>query len=185
MGYSLRVPELHRVVIDYQKLTWLAISRALEAGGERIGLFVPSHLDENTFFHYRSAWAGYRDIAGGKHLLPLYSGALEDGAPFVAWLERWRPGILLVPGGRTELAVRSHLEGHTRSKLWPIRLLNLSLNSPQSGNGGIYQDAMEVGVEAINYLVQLIHSNEKGIPHSPRTIMLSGTWIEGTPSVAL
>jgi len=180
MGYSLREPELHRIVINYQKLVWLGITKALEARGQRIGFFLPSSLDENTLFHYRSAWLGYHNYAGEGKLLPLFLGNLQEREAFGVWLRKYKPEIVLVPGGRTELAARSFFQSELSPRQKRPMILNLSLDSPESENDGIYQDAVEVGTEAVNYLVQLIHSDEKGIPRSPKAIMVSGVWVDGS-----
>lgn len=175
MGYTLHEPDLHRVVINYQKLVCQALSKLLDSGFRRIGFFLPPSLDENTFFHYRSAWLGYRDFINAKQRMPLLLNDLNDKRRFLEWLARHRPEILVVPGKVTARAIETFLRGRPPAAM--PRLFLLSLDSPKDKNGGIYQDGVKVGMEAVNYLVQLIQGQEKGIPTSQKTIMVSGDWV--------
>ena len=44
---------------------------------------------------------------------------------------------------------------------------------------GIYQNGPTVGVAAVDFLVGMIHRNERGIPELAHSVLIEGTWVDG------
>jgi hypothetical protein len=55
------------------------------------------------------------------------------------------------------------------------------LNCPdQSRNyAGIYQNAIQVGSSAVDFLVGMVQRNEVGVPTLAHSLLIDGTWQEG------
>ncbi len=181
IGYSLREPALHRVVIDYHQSTHLCLSRALESGSRKIGLVLPEGIDQRTNHLYRSAYLGFQNLAGKEKVGPMLVCDFRDREPFRIWLKENRFDSVVTPGDISLKRLAGWLE-ELRLPGKPPRLLNLSLASPTGSGAGVYQDTMETGMEAVRYVVQLIHSRETGVPQRPRLISIAGVWTAGTTS---
>lgn len=175
LNYTMQEPLLHRVVIDYQQVVWLGMEQAFTAGCKRVGMLLPPRLDERTRHHYRSAYLGYRDLAGARRVLPLLLSDGSDAGRVSSWIARYRPDAILVPGHRSSLNLQRDLSKDPASR--SLRIINLSVEG--EGEQGIYQDSFEVGAEALRHLVQLIHNGEKGIPAIPKAILIPGSWRTG------
>jgi hypothetical protein len=61
------------------------------------------------------------------------------------------------------------------------------LNCPdESGTfAGIYQNGPSIGSVAVDFLIGMIHRNERGIPGLAHAILVEGTWVEGQTVRAL
>jgi LacI family transcriptional regulator len=44
---------------------------------------------------------------------------------------------------------------------------------------GINQNSMEIGRVAAQTLISLINHNERGIPETPREVLVAGRWVDG------
>jgi len=49
---------------------------------------------------------------------------------------------------------------------------------------GINPHFSRIGAMAVDFVVHLIHTHQRGIPEFPRRILLEGTWVEGKPTAA-
>ncbi len=51
---------------------------------------------------------------------------------------------------------------------------------------GMKKNSFQIGVMAIDLLVDMLHRNERGIPVHPYLLMVEGSWVEGdTPAAVL
>jgi len=62
--------------------------------------------------------------------------------------------------------------------------IHLNLPDTTGRMAGIYQNGHEVGAAAADFLVAMLHRNERGIPELPHTILVEGTWIDGKTLLA-
>ncbi len=175
INYSMRAPDMNRVVIDYHQVTRLGITKALEQGSRRIGFVLPPGLDERTIFHYRSTYLGYRDLVGPDKLAPILFANPAEKAPFAKWLKEHNPDTIIAPGTITTTEISKRLLAASPAQR-RIKVINLSVDDPNGGQAGIYQDAEALGNEAVNHVIELIHRAEKGLPRHPKTVMLPGIW---------
>lgn len=179
IGYSLRQPALHRVVIDYHQSTHLGLSQALALGSKKVGLLLPEGIDSRTNYIYRSAYLGFQNLAGPKKVGPLLVSDLENRAAIARWVSSHAFDTVFTTGEGATQQLRCWLSS-PRSKM-QIKVLNLSLTTPMGSGPGVYQDTMEAGAEAVRYVVQLIHSREVGIPLCPKLISIGGVWVPPPP----
>jgi hypothetical protein len=50
----------------------------------------------------------------------------------------------------------------------------------RSGNyAGIYHDPPAIGAAAVDFLVGMIHRNERGVPAAAQTLVLEASWQDG------
>ena len=55
------------------------------------------------------------------------------------------------------------------------------LNCPDTTRryAGIYHNGPAVGAAAVDFLVDMIHRNERGIPNPPKWVLVEGNWQNG------
>jgi len=182
IGYSLRQPALHRVVIDYHQSTQLGLAKALALGSGKIGLLLPAGIDSRTNHIYRSAYLGFQDREGQEKVGPFLVSDFKSRAAFARWVAAHGFDTVVTTGERAARQVREWI-GKLPAGKRP-KVVNLSLSAPSGDGPGVYQDTLETGAEAVRYVVQLLHSRETGIPARPKLISIAGVWVEPTAEAA-
>ena len=41
------------------------------------------------------------------------------------------------------------------------------------------KNALQIGVMAVDLLIDMLHRNERGVPQHPYLLMVQGSWVEG------
>ncbi len=130
-------------------------------------------------FHAR--WDG--GMLVGRHLLPKMSPAgtlllesWDDLAPVATWLRREKPDVIVSPSADV-------LHAHLDRLGWkfPGDIGLASLACPESGHmcSGIWQNGRLLGATAIDQIISMLESNERGLPAQTRVIMVEGVWNPG------
>lgn len=176
LGYSMRVPAVHRVV-NHQLHTGLEAIRQLQSlGYQRIGLCVSRDQNDRVdnawlhalFFHHSC-------VAGSRRVAPHVPAELtRDG--ILDWVEQERPDCLLVH----DKSVRGYLEDagyRVPGDLGVVMLDHNAANEPDFA--GMNQRHGQIGAACADILVAQIHRNEKGLPAAPLTVMVDGVWVPG------
>lgn len=57
---------------------------------------------------------------------------------------------------------------------------SLSLAQEISSISGIYQNNVRIGEAAVDFIISMLHSGERGIPRTPTRILVESEWIDGT-----
>jgi len=92
----------------------------------------------------------------------------------VAWFKKHRPEVVIsqhdeILGWLNELGVNV-----------PNETGFVHLNCPTSGEvAGIFQNNIQVGQAAVDFLVGMIFRNKRGVPVLPHSVLVEGTWMEG------
>jgi len=171
-SHSVLGPAVHRVVPN-QFANALLLGRELnERGHRRLGLLISRDLDERTG-HRLDAAIQWLNHENGVRDLETYRW--EAGMPSAAMLDRW------VKRNQPE-ALISHtcrdLE-MLQDKLPRLRNLPLAATTsiePNPPFDSIFEKPEDVGAAAVDLLSALFQRGERGIPGSPRTVMIDGSF---------
>jgi DNA-binding LacI/PurR family transcriptional regulator len=60
-----------------------------------------------------------------------------------------------------------------------------SLDEERKGLSGMKKNSFQIGVMAVDLLVDMMHRNERGIPPIPYRLMVEGSWCEGKTLLSL
>jgi LacI family transcriptional regulator len=175
ISYSWNTPDIDRVSSHHRHNMDHIFGEVTRRGYRRIGLCLPT----NAVGGVDSNWmAGY--LVGQSHLprscrLPLFVGTVHDKSTdsFHAWYERWRPDVLITLFGEERLWLESL--GHTFAEVGLV-CLNCP---PKSDLSGMDENNVEVGATACDLVVNQITHNERGLPSTPKLILIRGKWKEG------
>lgn len=167
VGYSLQTPHLHRAT-PHQFQGMSETLRALFVAGYRhVGFCMPEELNQKTNHYWSAAALLYQQ----QHAMKISRFGDQNWglADFKQWFRRTRPDVVLAAGDfifdwREELRLKV-----------PLAVLSWGPDSPCPG---LDQKSEEVGRAAVDILIGQIQRNERGIPPTPRTVMVEGVWHE-------
>ncbi len=183
LGYSLRRPVLHRCCNQQFQSMMLLLERMVHAGYRRLGLALGPGQDERANHHWRAAYFTTLSFLPKKFVrnLPVLFGE-EHGwsrQVFSEWLQRAKPDVVVTVGTDAqdwlkELKVRVPEE---------VALANVDINELMPGVTGINQNALLVGASSVDLLLSLIRTGERGLPTTPRTLMVDGGFVQGRSTI--
>jgi LacI family transcriptional regulator len=177
IGYSLLRPTLHRVTTDRFKAMRLAIRRLRRMRYTRVGLAMHVNQDSRVNHQWGAAFIWE------QHQIPLpnrtYPFLVEERdwneRKFATWFDRNRPEVIL----GYDPAIIDWLKKLGRKVPDDVGFVHL-WNPDRSGEyAGLYHDPPAIGSAAVDFLVGMIHRNERGIPGTPQTLLLDAAWQNG------
>lgn len=181
-GYTLQQPDLHRVCAHHLQIMFLATSRLKEAGYRQIGLVMATWAD-NYYHNWLAAYAAVQAGLDESERVPPFVPCEDDdvGNSCHAWIRKHHVDGLLLAS--------SLLPDWLGSFDIPAELGIAHLHLPRGAKGaGIRQNNWAIGHAMVDLVVGQLNRNECGIPESPKTILVKGSWIDGstvrTPSKA-
>lgn len=183
IGPSLAAPRIHRVSPDHYQAVRLACRKTREAGLQRPGLIVTNSHHRRLSGIWRSAFLGMADTTDANPIPPLTiaDDSTDRWSRIGSWFERHRPDAILIHADthRSLCGRIPDSDIHHRFAGVPSLLLGAQ---PGKGHRGIDFNSEAVGGEAVRMLVSQLHLNQRGIPQSPRTILVEPSWVEDSSS---
>jgi DNA-binding LacI/PurR family transcriptional regulator len=176
LGYSLTSPRLHRACADIFSATGLLLEKVVSRGYRRIGMALFSDADNRVQHLALARFLAWQRTETTTALLPaLLLGPDTDPKTFRRWLQAQKPDVILSNG--PEIA-----QWLKEAKLHVPREVGVATTfwlPDFEGLSGVYHDFPEVGAAAVELLVSQLHRNERGIPESPRLLLIRSRWVEG------
>lgn len=177
IGYSLARPELHRVTSDRYHAMLLAIHELRKRGYCRLGLALESNQDERVHHQWVAPFLWEQMHGKPRDRVPLLivKGEEWNEQRFATWFRENTPEVIL----SYDPQVISWLERLGRRVPRDVGFAHL-WNPDQSGKlAGLYHNPPGIGAAAVDFLVALIHTNDRGVPQSPRIMQLEASWADG------
>ena len=178
-GLSVRSPNSHIVTADHMRGVTSAMEKIHSYGYNRIGFVVAGQHD----LRLGGSWTGgymssQRLLDLPNRLPPLFTLEKTTDAlymqAFKAWFDKNKPDAILTVDSRvvpTLKALKLHIPEN-------IAVASTSV-SDIAVSAGINQNSEEIGRVAVETLISLINSNDRGKPAVPRRILVEGTWTDG------
>jgi len=185
LGFSLPWPVLHRVTTYHFGGARLAVRKLHELGYRRIGLSIDAGLSSRV----EGNWTGgyffetlelklkpFILMRNAGDTKTLFSGS-NDPVQLSGWIAKnsldavifdWSPPFVEWLGKACGRRVPEDIG---------VASLNVPPNDPV--HSGVCQNEHNIGWLAMNTLVSLISTHERGIPKFPRRTLVDGTWNEG------
>ena len=162
----------------------MAVQKLLNLGCKRIGLILDGVVNDRTDGNWVGGYAakvirhGMEPLiffrSSGDSIIPLTK---EEAPKLKIWLRKNRPDALIIDYSppfidwlKTECRLRIPRD---------ISVVSLNVASDDLFHSGVDQNEYEMGSAAVDLLINLIHTNERGIPAIPRRLLIEGTWREG------
>lgn len=169
--YALTPLQFHCVVphqyIDICRLIELLQSR----GFQRIGAILETGYEARTHHHFTAAFLLH---GHGERILRMNAPWNMTAKDVLPWIQSAKPDVILSPFCSALL----NATGSDASRL--PKLVNLGMTTEPIGP---YWDEQpeDIGAEAASLLAGMMQHNEFGVPRSPRTSMIHGSFHDGEP----
>ena len=172
-GYSIAKPNVHRVASSHYRATKTVFKKLRGAGYTRIGFVFSEQVNIKTQEHCLSAYLCETQKSGMKNPPPLVQDPL-DAEHFIAWHARYKPDAVIVSSPLWDMIQNTGIEV---PKALAVASPMVPERSPELT--GIIEKCQEIGSAAIDTLIHMIQHDEKGLPKTPRFILLEGKWNHG------
>jgi LacI family transcriptional regulator len=173
---EFRLP-IHSVDINYFTAFRRCWQECLARGYRRIGacLYRQPGPDQNDSLRYAACLYEQSLLPAGHARIPIFDGGFQDFDHFKRWVRRNRPDAVIALNA---------------SVFWVFESMGLSVpddigfclisnhGGSQNKIAGATTQRARVAELAVNWLDQLIRTNETGLPAIPDEILVESSWIE-------
>lgn len=189
IGYSLQPPRLHiaanhqHIAANHQHSSTPTCLRELcRLGHHRIGMVSASDTLSRVEHNFETPNYLLKDAQAKSGRIPLFTieGVDEAGnvqpwrARFLTWFRCHRPTAIV----STISEVKTWLEAAGYSIPADVSIATLSrVFDPQWT--GIDQQEKEIGARAVELLISLFQTGERGVPATPLRLLVEGRWADG------
>lgn len=170
-------PNFHRVVPHHFANTLLLCQNLARLGYRRLGLVVNREFDILITPGFSAAVVWQHVVGLMEPVAPLIHQG-QEATEVCAWFERQRPDAIIARGFPDAEAIVRNL-----GLSFPGRI-GLAISNLEDSRtfAGIDGHAGKIGAAAIDLLNSKIVIGERGVPATPMTGMIEGSWVHG-PSV--
>lgn len=174
MGYSLKHPKLHRVS-SHQFISALILLRELRLlGYRRIGYFLPEVFDLRVNRGPSSAYYIYdRTIPAEEKVPILLQHDFNDNTGLAEWIDQYRPEVIVTQ----DLQLRQWFIARKFRVPEDIGLAFFNIDQNEQLLSGMSQNDHQIGRAAVDFIVAMLHRNERGVPTVAQNMLLDGEWI--------
>ncbi len=174
-GYTLSHPRLHLVSNHEYRTMGTLFSELTGRGYERVGLVNLRNQDERVDHNWLAAYlVEQRSLRAGMTIPPLILESWDD-REFLGWVEEFRPDAIVTKLPDVLLSLKQ-----ARFRVpEDIGVAFHSLDENPSGLSGMKKNSFQIGVMAVDLLVDMLHRNERGVPALAYLLMVEGSWHEG------
>ncbi len=157
----------------------LALQKCVEAGRRRVGVVLAAPANRIV----RDKWLAAHALESGRRdgvvRLPAWTEATYDEAAWSAWLDRWRPDVLV---GTFWEHLPATLGKSGRRVPEDVGLVALSVGAKDPFFAGVYQRSELLGARSVDVLVGALNRNEQGLLEMRQVLEIEGEW-RGGPSL--
>jgi LacI family transcriptional regulator len=174
-GYTLVHPRLH-LVSNHEYRTMGTLFAELETRlYQRVGLVNLREQDKRVDNNWLAAYLVEQTRLPPEHQLPPL--VLEQWNPktFLSWVEQHRPDAIVTRLSEVHRSLRR--AGYRVPE--DVGVAYHTLDEKSRCLSGMKKNSFQIGVMAIDLLVDMLHRNERGIPVRPYLLMVEGSWVEG------
>ncbi|HRE83302.1 MAG TPA: LacI family DNA-binding transcriptional regulator [Opitutaceae bacterium] len=171
VGYSVREPAFHRISHDYFHGMSLALQQCRAKGYRRIGFFLDRRVSHVIAHLWHAAYLAEQNTTPGVEAIEPLLAERWDDPQILRWLKQQRLDALICLDAWRLQAIH-HV---------PASLPLICLNTDESPHPlpGIRRDFSLIGHAAIDRLVSLVQTNQRGTPDRVQTVLLEGEWTHG------
>jgi LacI family transcriptional regulator len=175
-GYTLIEPKLHLVSNHEYRTMGKLFSELQQRSYQRLGLVNRRDHDERVDHNWLAAYLVEQNQLHRKNRLPPLILDRWDDRAFLAWYSAHRPDAIVTR--LPEVLVSLRMAGQRVPA--DVGVAFHSLDEGRKGLSGMKKNSFQIGVMAIDLLIDMLYRNERGIPAIPYHLMVEGSWCEGT-----
>jgi LacI family transcriptional regulator len=180
-GYTLLEPKLHLVSNHEYRTMGQLFTELQHRGYRRLGLVNLRDHDERVDHNWLAAYLVEQNQLDRKDRLPPLILDQWDDQAFLTWFRAHRPDAIVT---RLPEALACLRRAGVRVPA-EVGVAFHSLDEGRKGLSGMKKNSFQIGVMAVDLLVDMMHRNERGIPPIPYRLMVEGSWCEGKTLLSL
>lgn len=175
IGYSILMPNLHRVCQDQYQGIRLAMKQLYRYGYKRPGLMLDKTSDLRSLHLWSSGFYGFEHLNKARGIIPVLECDGDDGKRFCNWYTKHKPDVIIC----SNADARSMLDQARFKYPEDFGLIALCHRATAPDIAGIDEHEEQVGAVAVEQLAQMLYHNERGVPEMPRVIQVPSSWVDG------
>lgn len=173
LGDTLDTPKLHRVSLDHFGTVFLVLDHLRKLDYRRIGLVFDPVQNEKCRYQPWAAFIHYQLLHPEIGSIPILGQA--SAASMRAWIDQHRPDAVVAASS----AVLYLLVECGISIPDEMGFAMLERPSYDITCAGADEHGVTVGAATVDLIMAGLHSNDFGIPHHAKTILIESTWMDG------
>ncbi|XHR31155.1 MAG: LacI family DNA-binding transcriptional regulator [Chthoniobacteraceae bacterium] len=171
-------PLMHRARADHAANTLETVRRLTKLGYKRLGLFVTADQDRCTEWGVTSVFLRWQHDKPAEACVPIACCDREDNSvvqqAFAKWLKQEKPDAVICVDSRISEFIRNFAPDVAVAH---VGMVNEEL---PVGVCGIDNRSEEIAAAAVDLVVAQLHRNERGLPETPKMVLIPGQWVTGT-----
>jgi LacI family transcriptional regulator len=173
--YLIERPALHCVCCNHYRSMMAVLTRLVERGYRRPGLYIEHGRDERTQHRFSSAFRSFQETHGGIETVPMLVVEERRQRDFDAWFKQYRPDVVL--SHFTDVINWMEAAGAHVPQTHGFASLNVLYRARPCA--GLDQQPRELGARAVELVIAQLQRNELGVPAWPMTTTVPAHWVEG------
>lgn len=173
-GYSVTQPALHAVAAAQFRAAITTYRELHRRGYRRIGFVMNRHHDERVDHNYLGGFLAARTLVSDDVEIPPLLLERPTDTDLKAWIKKHQPGAVL---GAENLAARLRQIGFRLPE--QLGFASPFLAAPGGDVAGVSESSEHIAEAAVDTLVSMLHSGQRGLPARPQRILIEGIWHEG------
>lgn len=179
LGYSLQ-PALFHLVSNHQYHTMMILMRELDQlGYRRVGLFFESDWNEKVDNGFLSGMLVSQSKMPKSQCVPPHVKKKLTRDDFVKWYQKYQPDVIIASEDPPHEGVEEWLKQMKLRVPQEVGLAYTTVFRDEKIRSGVYQNDFEIGKATTDFLIGMLHRNEKGIPVAPIRKLVEGVWYPG------
>ncbi len=184
-GYSLTRPRLHMTTSNQYRSMGMVMRKLRSLGYRRIGLMLLSIHDKRVIHNLYAAYLMEQLRMPAKLKIPAFfvpESSHNIEAEKLKWFRAHRPEVIITSNGSglDEILRSEGLRCPEDIGLVSLGTSDRRANETDQIFSGADENTEATGVAAMDLLVTLMHRNERGVPATPRTVLIDSKWVPGT-----
>jgi DNA-binding LacI/PurR family transcriptional regulator len=169
-------PLTHRSAPAHYANVEKALRKIRYSGYRRPGLVVDTMTERLANYAWSASFLEYARRHPEMEPVPILSGASITQVRLHGWFLREKPDVILAPRG--DMVQKMLLKTGVRLPQ-DVGLVHLGGYKADPSLAIIDQEPARVGSAAVDLLVAMFHTGERGLPSNPLQIQVEGTWLGG------
>jgi LacI family transcriptional regulator len=175
LGYSLYRPNLDRVVSHTYHAMLLALRQLKRLGYRRVGLVLDETVNKRTDQNLMAGYYVFQRSLRPSDRVPILVVKRLNASHFARWFERCRPEAV-ISDDRQALDWLHTLRQSVPSQ---VGFVTLDRRGPLRHAAGIDLRPELLGEGAVDLLTAKLHRHERGIPPTPKVVLIECQWVDG------
>lgn len=176
LGYTLAEPRLHLVTWHQFRAMETVFRRLISLGYRRPGLAQSLDSDLRSDRNWSAAFLSEQFRLPAEHRVPALIDEHFDAKALLSWYSHYKPDVIVTIWPQ----VLDWLRDAGLSVPGDVGLAFLSVPDGDEVLSGLSENPRAIGSKAVEFLVDMIHRSERGVPSMQVCLLTEGHWRAGT-----